>query len=70
MPRYYFDLRGNNPCQDYIGTELPDDAAAWREAVRFARDLESRLRPGDSWSLEVVDGSPVYRITLTTQKLR
>lgn len=53
MPRYYFQLDSIHPYHDGSGIELPDDAAAWLEAKRFTRDIETCLQPGEEWRLEV-----------------
>jgi hypothetical protein len=40
MPRFYIDLRGHfGTREDPSGTELPDLAAARREAIRIAEEL-------------------------------
>jgi hypothetical protein len=68
MPRYFFHVRGASPYQDDGGQELPDDAAAWREAKRFARDIETNLEPGESWSLEVERADrPLYALTICSR---
>jgi hypothetical protein len=61
MPRYFFHFEGQQPHTDTTGDALTDDEAAWREAVRLSRDVEHALRPGDSWTLSVFDGTgPVF----------
>jgi hypothetical protein len=45
MPRYFFDMTDGKPYRDGIGQELEDDRAAWREALRVARDIEDLLAP-------------------------
>lgn len=55
MPRYLFHFEGQQPRTDTTGEALPDDGAAWREAVGLSRDVEHALRPGDSWTLSVFD---------------
>jgi len=39
MPRYYFNLANGRRLLDKEGMELPDAAAARREATRYAVDL-------------------------------
>lgn len=39
MPRYYFHTLDGTQDIDRLGHELPDDAAARREAVRYAGGL-------------------------------
>jgi len=65
MPRYFFHLQGTRPYQDDGGVDLRDDAAAWAEAKRFARDIEGSLQPGDTWSLEVRrNDRPIYSLSI------
>jgi len=65
MPRYFFNLQGTRPFHDDGGLDLRDDAAAWAEAKRFARDIEGGLQPGDTWSLEVRrDDRPIYSLSI------
>jgi hypothetical protein len=67
MARYFFHVQGTRPYEDEEGFELADDAAAWHEAKRFARDIESNLQPGETWRLEVRrDRRPVYFLELRT----
>ena len=42
MPRYYFNIMDGRPVVDREGRDLPDAAAARREATRFAVDLVRR----------------------------
>lgn len=71
MPRYYFHIDHTvAPHVDDDGSELPDDDVAWDEAVRFIRDCEDRIRPGDKWMLEVRrERVPLYRISVVAEKL-
>ncbi|MET4036633.1 hypothetical protein ABIB94_008228 [Bradyrhizobium sp. JR7.2] len=74
MSRYFFSIANGHPFEDNEGTELPDDTAAWREAVLTVRDIESALIPGGCWTLEVRrDGEIIFRIdiqaTTTTANL-
>jgi hypothetical protein len=69
MPRYYFELISAQPYCDAEGLELADDAAAWTEAKRFARDIESNLEPGQTWRLEVGRGSrPLFLLTIASRR--
>jgi Domain of unknown function (DUF6894) len=71
MPRYFFHFEGQQPHTDTTGEALHDDEAAWREAVRLSRDVEHALRPGDSWTLSVFDGSePVFVLAMVTRRFR
>jgi hypothetical protein len=70
MPRYYFELISAQPYCDAEGMELPDDAAAWTEAKKFARDIESNLEPGQTWRLEIArDSRPLFLLTVTYRRL-
>jgi hypothetical protein len=42
MPRYYFNIMDGRPVVDREGRDLPDAAAARREATRYAVDLVRR----------------------------
>ncbi len=65
MPTYFFHLQGTRPYQDDGGVDLPDEAAAWKEAKRYARDIEGSLEPGDTWYLEVHrDGRSIYSLRI------
>jgi hypothetical protein len=39
MPRYYFNLMDGRPVVDKDGIELPDAAAARKEATKYAIDM-------------------------------
>ncbi len=68
MPQYFFHIDGERPHRDIIGEDLPDDAAAWAEALRLSRDIEGTLQPGERWQLEVHEGGHVlYRVVITTE---
>jgi hypothetical protein len=69
MSRYFFYIDSDRPHLDESGEELPDDAAAWRQGMRMARDIEDSLEPGQSWKLEIRTGErPVYQVTITTKR--
>ncbi|MET4490650.1 hypothetical protein ABIA94_006242 [Bradyrhizobium sp. LA7.1] len=71
MARYFFHFEGQQPHTDTTGETLLDDDAAWREAVGLSRDVEHALRPGDSWTLSVFDGSePVFVLAMVTRRFR
>jgi hypothetical protein len=73
MPLYSFDISGGGPVMDAVGEELPDDDAAWKEAVRTARDVEWTLNPERSphWVLEVKrDRRMLFRIEVLAQKFQ
>jgi hypothetical protein len=69
MRRFFFHIGDKYPFRDALGTELLDEVAAWRHAVLLTRDIETYLRPGDAWSLDVTEGdNPLYRIRITTEE--
>ena len=70
MPRYFFHLDSVKPYHDVDGTELRDDAAAWKEAKRFTRDIETALQPGDVLRLEVRrEGQSLYLLAFSSSCL-
>ncbi len=69
MPRYSFDIAHKNKQShlDEVGTELPDDKAAWKEAMRCVREIEDVLRPGETWRMTVRRNVRiVFRIEIKT----
>ena len=69
MPRYFCHLQGARPYQDNGGVDLPNDAAAWAEAKRYARDIERNLEPDETWYLEVRrDDQPIYSLKICAQR--
>lgn len=67
MTRYFFDVSGNpgNSLCDYVGEELRDDWAAWREALSQVRIVEDSLSPGGTLHLHVRDESrEVFQLTV------
>jgi hypothetical protein len=54
VPRYYFNLTNGLPVVDGQGVELPDAAAARREATKYAVDRLSR-QPGPTRNNAVKD---------------
>jgi hypothetical protein len=71
MGTYHFHIAVTKPFRDPDGMELPGPETAWQEALRFVRDIEGSLQPGESWSLDVLeDGKSIFRIGLATEDLR
>jgi hypothetical protein len=69
MRRYFFHINGKYPFRDEVGTQLRDDRAAWREALLLTRDIETSLEPGQSWTLDVMDGDAfLYQISITSER--
>ena len=58
MPRYFFHLKDHGSYSDDIGSELPNDAAARREAVVFLggvlRDEPDMLWDGRDLQVHVI----------------
>jgi len=50
MPRYFFNIMDGRPVVDREGRDLPDAAAARREATRYAIDLVRRRSVSSSRS--------------------
>jgi hypothetical protein len=70
MPMFYFHISGQKPFESE-GVELPSKEAAWQEALQLIRDVEGTMRPGESWILDVSDGtSPVFRISIAGHDFR
>jgi hypothetical protein len=70
MPLYYFQLDSRRPFVDDQGVEFPDDHAAWKEAKRFVRDIETDLEPGEVWRLEVRrDNRPLFALIVSSHIL-
>ena len=69
MPRYYFHFRGTRPHTDETGELHSGDDAAWEAALRLARDVEHGLRPGEDWTLCVVNETrPIFILTMMTKR--
>lgn len=70
MPKYFFHLQSARPYEDDRGLDLPSDPAAWVEAKRFGRDIESSLKPGETWHLEVHrEGRPIYSLKICARAI-
>jgi hypothetical protein len=68
MPRYFFHIEGDRPYHDEFGDELSHHEAAWREALRLARDIEDGLVPGRNWRLVVcLDDTRLYTVEISTK---
>ena len=68
MPRYHFNVADGRDYPDLQGTELPDLAAARREALRFTSallgEVESRFWDGHDWQMTVTDPGGITLFTL------
>ncbi|WP_394570356.1 DUF6894 family protein [Bradyrhizobium sp. 31Argb] len=72
MPRYFFHISNGHPFRDPKGEELRDDNAAWEQALRTVRDIESSLDLDGSpeWSIEVKRGhSSIFRIDVSARRI-
>jgi hypothetical protein len=70
MPRYYFNVAHGEREQDTQGLILTDSNAARVAAIRFAGDVMSDepdiLKPGNQFSVEVVDEAGVVLLVIST----
>lgn len=68
MPHYYFSLYDHVREPDDIGLDLPDDAAARSEAIRFAgelvRDDPAMLDNGCTLEVRVTDAQQRERLRI------
>lgn len=59
MPRYFFHIIHERTEIDYVGEELPDKHAAWKEATvtagQMLQGIDGKLKPGRDWRMEVTD---------------
>ena len=76
MPAYFFHIRqGKYQSSQAEGIELPDLAAARREAAMIcsdmARDIVGELDNSPEWQMDVTDtsGTVVFRLRLTAESL-
>jgi hypothetical protein len=72
MPRYFFHISNGRPFLDPTGEELQDDDAAWEQALRTVRDIESVLcLDGSSvWCLEVKrEETSIFRIDVSARRI-
>lgn len=76
MPRYYFNVRHHELNRDHDGLILPDDAAAWEEAVsacaEMMHDIDGALKAGPEWAVEVTDerGEKLFAIKFSAEGYR
>jgi uncharacterized protein DUF6894 len=72
MPRYYFNIMNGRPLVDREGMELPDAAAARKEATRYAIDLARRRSEFSGWkeveNVVVTDEHGAEVLTVTFPK--
>ena len=68
MPRYYFHVKDSAYRPDREGTELPNIAAARREAAQLVGDLlrdhQGRSWNGFQWEIQVTDEAASTLLTL------
>jgi hypothetical protein len=71
MSNYQFRISSGHPFES-PAEDLPDDEAAWEQAVATVRDIDSNLSLDKSpdWSIEVRrDGTPIFRIDVSAKRL-
>jgi hypothetical protein len=75
MPRYFFHIyQGGRHLPDEIGSDLPDENAAWKEATvtvgQILEDLDGALKPGLQWRMEVTDeaGNPICVLRILAER--
>lgn len=69
MPRFFFHItQGTRVRPANEGIDLPDDAAAWQEAITACSELISDLYPdlkaGTEWRMDVTDKTGAVRFRL------
>lgn len=68
MPRYHFNVDDGLSLRDDDGIELPDLAAARKEAVKLAgasiREYSGKLWDGDEWKLDVTNNTGMVLFSL------
>jgi hypothetical protein len=70
VSRYYFKIVDGSQFTDSEGQELPDDDAAWQQALQTVRDVEATLTLGGTWSIEVRrERKPILRIDVSAQRI-
>ena len=72
MPRYYFNIMDGRPVVDRKGMDLPDAAAARKEATRYAIDRVRRRSEFSDWdeveNVVVTDEHGAEVLTVTFPK--
>ena len=72
MPRYFFNVMNGRPLVDKDGIELPDAAAARREATKYAVDLVRKRAglnaPDEVGNVVVTDERGAKVLTVTFPK--
>lgn len=70
MPMYHIHIEHDFRTIDEHGTDLPDKAAAWKEATETAapilRDIDGKFQPGQDLRVVVEDElrDPLYELTI------
>jgi hypothetical protein len=74
MPRYFFNVSHDGDEPDFVGEELPDMHAAWKEATVTAgktiQNIDGKLKPGHDWRLQVTDefANTLYELHVSARK--
>jgi hypothetical protein len=70
MPRYHFHSADGDRDYDRVGSDLPDEAAARLEAVRYAGEVlrwnAAELWERGQWRVEVTDDAGALLFTVIT----
>lgn len=70
MPRYHFNSADGSREPDREGTELPDEASARTEAIKFAGEVlkhaPEQLWESGQWRVEVTDDNGALLFTVIT----
>jgi hypothetical protein len=69
MPRFFFHIaHGSRARPADEGIDLPDEEAAWREAItacsELISDLDLNLKTGTEWRMDVTDETGAVRFRL------
>jgi|HubBroStandDraft_6_1064221.scaffolds.fasta_scaffold481410_2 hypothetical protein len=71
MPFYQYTIHKGDQRSDLVASDLPDDAAALRQAAEIIRDLKENHAPAwwNGWTLRVTaDGRNVSEISFLDAK--
>jgi hypothetical protein len=69
MRTFKFSIQDSKLFTDEV--QLLSEEAAWQEALLLVRDVESSLKPSESWVLTVSERDTLlFRINIATEDLR
>jgi hypothetical protein len=75
VSRYFFAFPHEGSRLDTEGEELPNNEAAWRQAIIVAgelfRNMDGEFQPGQEWRLEVTDErrNPIYILRVCAEEI-